>query len=40
MFGPRGPMAVHTPEVCFDSVGTSQTRDRRVGIHLDFTKRS
>ena len=30
MFGPRGPMAVHTPEVCFDSVGTSQTRDRRV----------
>ena len=30
MFGPRGPMAVHTPEVCFDSVGTQQTRDRRV----------
>ena len=30
MLGPRGPMAVHTPEVCFDSVGTNQTRDRRV----------
>ncbi|MDA9840526.1 EpsI family protein [Rubripirellula sp.] len=30
MFGPRGPMAVHTPEVCYDSVGTLQTRDRRV----------
>ena len=29
MLGPRGPMAVHTPEVCFDSVGTNQTRDRR-----------
>ena len=29
MLGPRGPMAVHTPEVCFDSVGTTQTRDRR-----------
>ena len=30
MFGPRGPMAVHTPEVCYDSLGTQQTRDRRV----------
>jgi hypothetical protein len=30
MFGPRGPIAVHTPEVCYDSVGTEQTADRRV----------
>jgi len=30
LFGPRGPIAVHTPEVCFDSIGTEQTRDRRV----------
>ena len=29
MLGPRGPMAVHTPEICYDSVGTERTRDRR-----------
>ena len=29
-FGPRGPIAVHTPEVCYDSVGTEQKRERRV----------
>ena len=29
LFGPRGPIAVHTPEVCYDSVGTKQTRDRQ-----------
>lgn len=30
MFGPRGPMAVHTPEVCGAGVGMDQTRERRV----------
>jgi hypothetical protein len=30
MFGPRGPIAVHTPEVCYDSVGTEQLADRQV----------
>lgn len=30
MFGPRGPIAVHTPEVCYSSVGTEITRDRKV----------
>src|SRR6056297_2761777 len=24
LFGPRGPIAVHTPEVCYSSVGTEQ----------------
>ena len=30
LFGPRGPIAVHTPEVCYSSVGTRQTRDKRA----------
>ena len=30
MFGPRGPIAVHTPEVCYDSVGTDQVSERQV----------
>ncbi|PAY16621.1 hypothetical protein CKO51_25960 [Rhodopirellula sp. SM50] len=30
MYGPRGPIAVHTPEVCYSSVGTNQTRPRRM----------
>ena len=30
LFGPRGPIAVHTPEICYDSVGTEQTRERQV----------
>ncbi|TWU55693.1 exosortase-associated EpsI family protein [Rubripirellula reticaptiva] len=30
MFGPRGPIAVHTPEVCYSSVGTEIARDRKV----------
>ncbi len=29
MFGPRGPIAVHTPEVCYDSVGTKQAGPTR-----------
>ncbi|QDT06294.1 hypothetical protein K227x_47030 [Rubripirellula lacrimiformis] len=28
-FGPRGPIAVHTPEVCYSGAGTEQTRPRR-----------
>ena len=28
MFGPRGPIAVHTPEVCYDGAGAEQIRDR------------
>lgn len=30
IYGPRGPIAVHTPEVCYNSVGTKQTRPRRA----------
>ncbi len=30
LFGPRGPTAVHTPEVCFKSVGTKQVGTRQV----------
>jgi hypothetical protein len=30
LFGPRGPIAVHTPEICYSSIGTSQTRERQV----------
>ncbi len=30
MFGPRGPIAVHTPEVCYDSIGTKQVRPRQA----------
>jgi hypothetical protein len=29
LFGPRGPTAIHIPEICFDSVGTDQVGDRR-----------
>lgn len=28
MYGPRGPIAVHTPEVCYSSEGTKQARQR------------
>ena len=31
-FGPRGPIAVHTPEVCYDSIGTDQTGPRKKEI--------
>ena len=30
LFGPRGPIAVHTPEVCYSGVGTRQVADRRA----------
>ena len=30
LFGPRGPIAVHTPEVCYVSAGTKQFRKRQV----------
>ncbi|TWT81170.1 hypothetical protein CA13_26180 [Planctomycetes bacterium CA13] len=30
MFGPRGPIAVHTPEVCYSSVGTEQVGQRQI----------
>jgi hypothetical protein len=29
LFGPRGPIAVHTPEVCYRSAGTTQDGDRK-----------
>ena len=29
LFGPRGPTAIHIPEICFDSVGTDQVGSRR-----------
>ncbi len=49
LFGPRGPIAVHTPEICYNSVGTEQTRKRQIesvntdaGIHrlwsVEFSK--
>lgn len=28
LFGPRGPIAVHTPEICYSSVGTAQLGER------------
>lgn len=30
LFGPRGPMAVHTPEICYTSVGTKVAGPTRV----------
>ncbi|MEM8668677.1 MAG: exosortase-associated EpsI family protein [Planctomycetota bacterium] len=30
LYGPRGPIAVHTPEICYDSVGTKQARPTRA----------
>ncbi|EMI20054.1 hypothetical protein RMSM_03018 [Rhodopirellula maiorica SM1] len=30
LFGPRGPIAVHTPEVCYSSVGTKQVGQTQV----------
>jgi hypothetical protein len=30
MYGPRGPIAVHTPEVCYSSQGTTETKSREV----------
>lgn len=30
LFGPRGPIAVHTPEICYSSVGTTQIGDRKA----------
>tara|TARA_R110002049_G_scaffold285698_2_gene466836 strand:+ start:55014 stop:55691 length:678 start_codon:yes stop_codon:yes gene_type:complete len=29
LFGPRGPTAIHIPEICFDSIGTQQVGDRK-----------
>ncbi len=30
LFGPRGPIAVHTPEVCYNSIGTTQVGGRKA----------
>ncbi len=30
LFGPRGPIAVHTPEICYSSVGTRQVGERKA----------
>jgi hypothetical protein len=30
LFGPRGPIAVHTPEICYSSVGTQLATSRRA----------
>jgi hypothetical protein len=30
LFGPRGPIAVHTPEICYSSIGTTLLGDRVV----------
>ena len=29
LFGPRGPIAVHTPEICYNSIGTEQAGPRQ-----------
>lgn len=38
MYGPRGPIAVHTPEVCYSSVGTKQagaTRRETIAVESE-----
>ena len=30
LFGPRGPIAVHTPEICYSSVSKSQCGERKT----------
>lgn len=30
LFGPRGPIAVHTPEICYSSIGTNLVDERQV----------
>jgi len=30
LFGPRGPIAVHTPEICYSSAGTEPVAPRKV----------
>lgn len=32
LFGPRGPIAVHTPEVCYSSQGTEPIGDRSLQV--------
>ncbi|TWU44322.1 hypothetical protein Q31b_18580 [Novipirellula aureliae] len=32
LFGPRGPIAVHTPEICYSSVGTKQVGETKKQI--------
>ncbi len=29
LYGPRGPIAVHTPDVCYSGIGTNPVADRR-----------
>jgi Protein of unknown function (DUF3485) len=29
LYGPRGPIAVHTPDVCYSGIGTTPVADRR-----------
>ena len=39
LFGPRGPTAIHIPEICFDSIGTSQFGERvKVPMDIDGTR--
>ena len=36
LFGPRGPTAIHIPEICFNSIGTNQVGERSLeSIDLD-----
>ncbi len=30
LFGPRGPIAVHTPDICYSGIGTRSNSDRRA----------
>jgi hypothetical protein len=39
LFGPRGPIAVHTPEICYSSNGTSPTRPRQIESISTVTRR-
>jgi len=39
LFGPRGPIAVHTPEICYRSVGTSQVGETQAQTIATETQR-
>lgn len=32
LYGRRGPIAVHRPEICYSSIGTKQTRSRKAEV--------
>ena len=39
LFGPRGPIAVHRPEICYSSIGTEQIGNRKKKtVYVDSAK--